>query len=173
VPLLRRTCGTALEAGFSKALVVLGFEHADFAGQLASLPVETIINPLFADGLSTSLQTGIHALAPEVDGVLVMLADMPGLTAVNISKLIDAFKRAGGTAIVRATDHGKRGNPVILPRMVFPEIFKLRGDVGAKPIVEGFEGRVIDVEIGSAASVDVDTAEAIAAAGGVPDRAGS
>jgi molybdenum cofactor cytidylyltransferase len=96
-----------------------------------------------------------------------MLADMPGLTAANIAKLADAFKRAGGTAVVRATDHGKRGNPVILPRMVFPEIFKLRGDVGAKSIVEGFEGRVIDVEIGAAASQDVDTETAIRAAGGV------
>jgi molybdenum cofactor cytidylyltransferase len=166
VPLLRRTCETALEAGFSKALVVLGFEHADFAGQLASLPVETIVNPLYADGLSTSLQAGIHALAPDIDGVLVMLADMPALTAANISKLVNAFKRAGGTAIVRATDHGKRGNPVILPHIVFAEIFKLRGDVGAKPIVEGFEGRVIDVEIGAAASLDVDTEAAIKAAGG-------
>ena len=69
--------------------------------------------------------------------------------------------------MVRATDNGKRGNPVILPRMVFPEIMKLRGDVGAKPIVEGFEGRVIDVEIGAAASQDVDTELAIKAAGGV------
>ena len=52
----------------------------------------------------------------------------------------------------------------------FPEIIKLRGDVGAKPIVEGFEGRVIDIEIGRAASADVDTAEAIVAAGGVLER---
>ena len=168
VPLLRRTCETVMEAGFSKALVVLGFEHETFAAQLASLPVETIVNPLFADGLSTSLQAGIQAMDTDADGVLVMLADMPGITAADIAKLTEAFKRAGGTAIVRATDHGKRGNPVILPRSVFGEVTKLRGDVGAKPIIEGFEGRVIDVEIGAAASLDVDTAEAISLAGGKP-----
>ena len=166
VPLLRRTCATVLEAGFSKALAVLGFEQASLAAQLASLPVQTVHNPRFAEGLSTSLQAGVQALDPDADGVLVMLADMPGLTAANIIKLTDAFKRAGGSAVVRATDNGKRGNPVILPRVVFPEIFKLRGDVGAKPIVEGFEGRVIDVEIGAAASLDVDTEAAIRAAGG-------
>jgi molybdenum cofactor cytidylyltransferase len=167
VPLLRRTCETVLEAGFSKALVVLGFEEESFANQLASLPVRTVNNPRFAEGLSTSLQAGVQALGADCDGALVMLADMPGVTSGNIAKLVEAFKRAGGAAIVRATDNGKRGNPVILPRLVFAEVFKLRGDVGAKPIVEGFEGRVIDVEIGRAASVDVDTAEAIAAAGGV------
>ncbi len=167
VPLLRRTCETVLEAGFSKALVVLGFEKESFASQIKSLPVETVKNPRFAEGLSTSLQTGIQALNADADGVLVMLADMPALTAADIVKLVEAFKRAGGAAVVRATDNGKRGNPVILPRMVFPEIMKLRGDVGAKPIVEGFEGRVIDVEIGAAASQDVDTELAIKAAGGV------
>jgi molybdenum cofactor cytidylyltransferase len=167
VPLLRRICGMVLDAGFSKAVVVLGFEEDSFASQLASLPIKTVINPRFAEGLSTSLQAGIQALDADADGALVMLADMPGLTAANIVKLADAFKRAGGTAIVRATDNGKRGNPVILPRIVFPEIFKLRGDVGAKPIVEGFEGRVIDVEIGAAASQDVDTEAAISAAGGI------
>ena len=113
------------------------------------------------------MQAGIHALDDDADGVLVALADMPGLTAADIRKLVDAFKRAGGTALVRATDNGKRGNPVILPRMVFPEIFKLRGDVGAKPVVAGFEGMVIDVEIGAAASLDVDTEAGIKAAGGV------
>ena len=165
VPLLRRTCGTVIEAGFSKALVVLGFEEESFKAQLASLPVETVHNPRFADGLSTSLQAGIQALDTDVDGVLVMLADMPSITATDISRLVDAFKRAGGSALVRATDHGKRGNPVILPRSVFGEMMKLRGDVGAKPIVEGFEGRVIDVEIGAAASQDVDT-EAASPRGG-------
>ena len=167
VPLLRRTCETVLDAGFSNAHVVLGFEHGGFAAQLASLPVAIVNNPRYAEGLSTSLQAGIQSLNADVDGVLVMLADMPGLTAADIVKLVEAFKRAGGAVVVRATDNGKRGNPVILPRMVFPEIMKLRGDVGAKPIVEGFEGRVIDVEIGVAASQDVDTEAAIKAAGGL------
>ena len=167
VPLLRRTCETVLQAGFAKVHVVLGFEHESFAAQLISLPVQVSVNPLYGDGLSTSLQAGIKALGPQADGVLVMLADMPGLTVADLAKLAAAFKRAGGTAIVRATDNGKRGNPVILPRSVFPEIFKLRGDVGAKPIVESFEGRVIDIEIGAAASLDVDTEAAVLAAGGV------
>jgi molybdenum cofactor cytidylyltransferase len=167
VPLLRRTCETVLEAGFSKAFIVLGFDEQSFAKQLASLPVQTVNNPRFAEGLSTSLQAGIQALDDDCDGALVMLADMPGIKAADIAKLTDAFKRAGGTAVVRATDHGKRGNPVILPRSVFAEVMKLRGDVGAKPIIEGFEGRVIDVEIGAAASLDVDTEMAVRAAGGV------
>lgn len=168
VPLLRRTCQTVLSAGFPAVNVVLGFEHEILAQQLHSINANIIINPGFAEGLSTSLKAGVDSLPPSTDGVLVVLADMPAVTASDLKRLADAFGRAGGQAVIRATDHGKRGNPVILPRSVFADIARLQGDVGAKPIIEGYEGRVIDLEIGAAASVDVDTAEAIKAAGGIP-----
>ena len=47
-----------------------------------------------------------------------------------------AFRKAGGTAIVRATHDGKRGNPVILPRALFPAVAQLEGDTGARHMVE-------------------------------------
>jgi molybdenum cofactor cytidylyltransferase len=99
--------------------------------------------------------------------VLIHLADMPGVTPDAIRQMAKAFALSGGTSIVRATHAGKRGNPVILPRSVFPQISRLTGDMGARAIVEGFAGQVIDVEIGEAASLDVDTPEALKAAGGV------
>ena len=165
VPLLRRTTETVIATGFTLVRVVLGYEYEAFSRQLSGLDVEIIHNPLFADGISTSLKAGI-AHSPDMDGVLVMLADMPAITSDNLLLLKAAFIKSGGDAIIRATDNGKRGNPIILPRLVFPELARLQGDVGAKPIVEGFEGRLIDVEIGAAASLDVDTAEGIKAAGG-------
>ncbi len=73
----------------------------------------------------------------------------------------------GGRAIVRAVADGKRGNPVILPRSTFAAIMKLEGDIGARAIVETSGLDVVDVEIGSAAHLDVDTPEAVLAAGGV------
>ena len=46
-------------------------------------------------------------------------------------------------------------------------MLRLQGDVGARHVIESGSVGVIDVEIGHAASVDVDTAEAMAEAGGV------
>ena len=62
---------------------------------------------------------------------------------------------------------GKRGNPVILPRALFPEVAKLEGDTGARHIVESGANAVVDIEIGPGASIDVDTPEAMRLAGGV------
>jgi molybdenum cofactor cytidylyltransferase len=166
IPLLRKTVQTAIAAGFPVPLVILGHEHEHFRQQIAEIPHSAHINYPYAEGLSTSLKCAISALGPDVDGAMILLADMPALTKADIRKLSEAFAKSGGEAVIRATDNGKRGNPVILPRAVFPQVMKLQGDVGAKPIIEGFDGRVIDVEIGRAASIDVDTVEAIQAAGG-------
>ena len=62
---------------------------------------------------------------------------------------------------------GKRGNPVLLPRSLFPAIAHLEGDTGARHLVEAEGLDVIDVEIGEGASIDVDTREALEGAGGV------
>ncbi|KAB2949535.1 MAG: NTP transferase domain-containing protein, partial [Rhizobiaceae bacterium] len=98
---------------------------------------------------------------------LVVLGDMPGVSVRDLDRLIEAFRAAGGTAIVRATHRGKRGNPVVLPRALFAEVATLEGDTGARHLVEAEGATVIDVEIGEAAFVDVDTPDAMARAGGV------
>ena len=98
---------------------------------------------------------------------------MPGVNPADIDRLIKAFETSRGQAIVRATHEGKRGNPVILPKVVFPLIEQIEGDVGARQLVESGDTAVVDVEIGSAASLDVDTPERLRAAGGAMGTADS
>lgn len=165
-PLIVRSASALISSGIGEVFAVLGHNAALMKTLLTDTPVSTVANPDFADGLSSSLRTGIAALPHDCDGVVVHLADMPAVTADDIKRMAQAFAKSGASAIIRATDHGKRGNPVILPRSVFPHVSRLTGDMGARAIVEGFAGQVIDVEIGGAASLDVDTPEALKAAGG-------
>jgi molybdenum cofactor cytidylyltransferase len=166
-PLVRRTVETALASRAGEVVVVTGHQEDRVAVALAGLEVRRVRNGDFATGLASSLKAGIGALLPAADGALVMLGDMPGVTAADLDRLIAAFGKAGGGAIVRATFEGKRGNPVILPRALFADVMKLEGDTGARHIVESEGNAVVDVEIGEAAAVDVDTPEAMELAGGV------
>ena len=164
--LIKRSAKVLQASGVRSVNVVLGHEAERMQGLLDGLEVSSIINPDFADGLASSLRSGIAALAHDSDGVLVHLADMPGVTSQMMRSMTQAFVKAGGNAIVRATHGGKRGNPVILPRSVYAQVSRLTGDMGARAIVEGFAGRIIDIEIGEAAGLDVDTPVALKAAGG-------
>ncbi|MBB5577445.1 MULTISPECIES: NTP transferase domain-containing protein [Rhizobium] len=168
IPLVRRSAITALASGASAVVAVTGHRREDIEQALAGLAVERVHNPDYASGMASSLVAGISTPAAQrADGVLVMLADMPGVTSGDLKTLIAAFRKANGQAIVRAVSRGKRGNPVILPRAVFDAVMRLEGDVGARHIIETAGLPIIDADIGDAAHLDVDTPEAVLAAGGI------
>jgi len=170
-PLVRRTAKTALGADPASVIVVTGHRRSEIEAALSGLNVTFVENPDYASGMASSLISGFSAPpAREADGVLVMLADMPGVKSANLDALIAAFREASGRAIVRAVSRGKRGNPVILPRAVGDAVMRLESDVGARHIVETSGLPVIDVDIGDAAHLDVDTPEAVLAAGGILRR---
>ncbi|WFU03566.1 molybdopterin-binding/glycosyltransferase family 2 protein [Rhizobium sp. CB3171] len=168
IPLVRRSAATAMASGAAAVIAVTGHRRAEIEQALAGLAIECVHNPDYASGMASSLVAGISApVAQRADGALVMLADMPGVTSDDLKTLIAAFRKANGQAIVRAVSRGKRGNPVILPRAVFDAVMRLEGDVGARHIIETAGLAVIDVDIGDAAHLDVDTPEAVLAAGGI------
>jgi molybdenum cofactor cytidylyltransferase len=166
-PLLRRTARKVLASRVGRTVVVLGHQAERATAALEGLDVRIVANPDYATGLSSSLKAGIAALPAEAAGALVVLGDMPGVTVGDLDRLVAAFETAGGLSIVRATFNGKRGNPVILPRSLFAAVDGLSGDTGARHIVESGAAEVVDVEIGEGAFLDVDTPEAMRAAGGV------
>ena len=166
VPLVRRTARETIASGAAPVVVVLGHQAELVRSALDGLDLAVTENPDFASGLSGSLKTGIGRLPPEIDGALIVLADMPEVSASDLKRMIDAFARHHGGAIVRATHDGKRGNPVLLPRALFAEVERLTGDTGARHIVEASDLDTVEVELGRAASVDVDTPDALRLAGG-------
>ena len=167
VPLVRRVAQRLAESRASATVAVVGHQAERVRDALSGLALSAVDNPRYADGLSTSLKAGVMALPVAADGAMIVLGDMPDISTTDLDALIAAFAKAGGRAVVRATHGGKRGNPVILPRALFADVEKLEGDTGARHIVEASDTEVIDVEIGEAASVDVDTPDAMHEAGGV------
>ncbi len=167
-PLVRRTVERVLSSQARSVTVVLGHRAEEVRGRLDGLDAELVFNPDYGSGMASSLRAGLAAVSGgNADGVLVALADMPAVRTEDLDVLIDRFRQEDGRAIIRAVSAGKRGNPVILPRNTFAAFMKLEGDIGARAIIETSGLEVVDVEIGAAAHLDVDTPEAVLGAGGV------
>ncbi|SEH88609.1 molybdopterin molybdochelatase /molybdenum cofactor cytidylyltransferase [Rhizobium tibeticum] len=168
VPLVRRSVMTAIGSRSSSVVVVTGHRKNDIEAALSGLNAMTVHNPDYASGIASSLSTGFSVeQARDADGILVMLADMPGVSSGDLDRLIAAFRRSNGQSIIRAVSRGKRGNPVIMPKSLFDEVMRLEGDVGARHIIETSGVPVVDIDIGDSAHLDVDTPEAVIAAGGI------
>lgn len=169
-PLVRRMAERALESRADMVAAVTGYRTDDISAALDGLDLTVIENPDYASGMASSLKTGVAALGDRLAGIMILLGDMPGVETAHLDALISAFEEHGGEAIVRAADGDHRGNPVILPMKLAPAIQRLEGDVGARALIEESGLPVIDIDIGPAARIDVDTPEAVRAAGGRIER---
>ncbi|MBY5819127.1 nucleotidyltransferase family protein [Rhizobium leguminosarum] len=167
VPLVRRSVLTALAADAASVIVVTGHRRSEIEAALDGLDLTFVDNPDYTSGMASSLIAGFSSGdADGADGILVMLADMPGISTTHLDALISAFRNAGGEAVVRAVSQGKPGNPVILPRSLTQAVLRLEGDVGARDIIATSGLPVLDVDVGDAALLDVDTPDEVLAAGG-------
>jgi molybdenum cofactor cytidylyltransferase len=166
-PLVRRIAEQTLASKADPVIVVSGHRPDELAAALDGLAVTIVHNPDYAEGLATSLRTGIGHVPPDASGAIVLLADMPGIDRAVIDRLIAASEASPPPRIILPTVQGKRGNPVLWSREFFPELTAISGDTGARHVLGAHEDAIERVEIGAAAGIDVDTPEALAAAGGV------
>jgi molybdenum cofactor cytidylyltransferase len=162
VPIVRRVALAALESRARPVVVVTGHQADRIAEALEGLDVQFVHNPNYAKGLSTSLKTGIGALAADADGAAVCLGDMPRIEANHIDRLISAFAPKEGRLIALPLYEGKRGNPVLFGRSLFAEMMEAEGDTGARHIIGSHADEVVEVDLGTdAIFADVDTPEAL------------
>ncbi|MGL4636813.1 MAG: NTP transferase domain-containing protein [Beijerinckiaceae bacterium] len=162
---LVRHAAEAVEAvGFPAFITVVGHDAANVSEALAGVETSLVNNPDYATGMSSSLKAGIAAVPETAGAVLVMLGDMPSVTPAIIKRLLDAFSGHPEALAIVPTVAGQRGNPVLLSRKLFGEIAKLKGDAGARKLLDAVGEGVIEVSIDDAAVLlDVDTSEALAA----------
>ncbi|MFM7483140.1 MAG: NTP transferase domain-containing protein [Burkholderiaceae bacterium] len=119
VPLVMRQLIALSGAGVDEVVVVLGHYADQVEAAVAHLPITLVRNPSPDDGQASSVRLGLEALSPQLDAVIVALADQPMIDAPDITTLISAFRQRGDKAMVvprlQSTD-GKwvPGNPVIL-----------------------------------------------------------
>jgi len=162
-PLVRIAAEEALASQARPVIVVTGHQRDAVEAALQGLDVRTVHNPDFADGLSTSVKTGLAAVPDDADGAIVCLGDMPQVKASLIDRLLAAFDPERGALVVVPVIDGKRGNPVVWSRRFFPELMHLEGDVGARNAIARNAEAVTEVPFADAAAlIDVDTPDVLA-----------
>lgn len=88
-----------------------------------------------AEGMGASLRAGLAALPADSAGAFVFLGDMPKVPPAVLPALAEAL--AGGAAAAAPVWEGRRGNPVLLGRALFPQLLKVQGDQGARGALSG------------------------------------
>jgi molybdenum cofactor cytidylyltransferase len=132
-PAVRRAARRALESRLEVVVVVTGHEAETVRGALDGLAVEVVHNPSWQAGQSTSVRTGLAAVAAGAAAVVFIPCDQPFLTAGLLDGLI-ARHVAGGAAIVVPAWRGRRGAPALIDSSLFAEVATVTGDAGARQL---------------------------------------
>lgn len=130
LPLLRRQVMRALQV--APVLVALPSAAHPRAGVLEGLEARLLEVPESAEGLSGTLR-GAVARLPDCEAFLVVLADLPEITAEDMARVLGP---GNGARIRRgATEDLRPGHPIRFDAQLRPEFAALEGDTGGQEIV--------------------------------------
>jgi molybdenum cofactor cytidylyltransferase len=164
-PLVVRTVEALLATEIWPVVVVVGAHHDRVRPVLARLPVLVAENPAWAEGLASSIRTGIATLrefSRELDGALVTLCDQPAFSAEVVARLM-AARQDSGRSIAAARYGGRLGVPALFGREHFATLGALTGETGARDFLNQDPDRVTAVEL-PALAADLDTPDEYRAA---------
>ena len=158
IPLIRQRALCCLASDADSVRVVLPPDRPERDAVLDGLNLEIIHNSGSELGMAHSLKCGIRGIT--TDEVLIVLADLPDLTASDLNKVISAAKVHPSADILRGADtNGRPGHPVLMRSSLFKELSELEGDTGAQPVLRRYKTETVLVPIGPAALRDLDTPE--------------
>jgi molybdenum cofactor cytidylyltransferase len=157
--LVRHVAEAAVQSAPDPVIVVTGHRAEDVQAELTGLPVRIVHNPLFVDGLSTSLKAGFSTLPLETRAAIVLLGDMPFVRPELIDALVASWRDKGEPAALVPVLNGQRGNPVVLSRALQATVMGLSGDVGAGSALRGRSDVLEWPTEDTAVIQDIDTSE--------------
>lgn len=160
-PALHIVVSNAVAVAGHAVTVVVGAHAREMTHLLAHSPASVIVNRQWQEGMGSSLRYGVASLPPGCQSVMVLLGDQVAITADDLKRLVSAWK--GEESMIAASVYEQRvGVPAIFPRVCFSELAELRGDQGARMVLERNNYRLVRVPMSNAA-IDLDTPEDLAA----------
>lgn len=163
-PLYSLGLSQAVASGLDEIRVVLGPESADLERDIqvrfeGEEKIRLERNPHgAARGMMSSLKVGLRAVEGRYDGAMVLLADMPLVTAIMVNELIGAFAKR--PSIVIAECGGRLRHPRIIPARLFPEFLELADDEKGTRVIDKHREDIVEVSVGSELNyIDIDTPE--------------
>lgn len=155
--LVRRAVRAAAGAGVDRVVAVLGHEEARVRAELHGLPCAIVVNLDHAQGVDTSLQSGVRQAA-EADAIVVVLADMPFVTAGMIATLVERHRTTGAPLVV--SHYGDvQAPPTLYGRALFAELLSTPGERCAKQVVGRHEHEAVAVAWPADTLRDIDVPE--------------
>ena len=140
--------------------LVLGANAKKIKAQLPNVSLNIVENTEWQEGMGSSIRIGVQAVidsANKHDGVLILVCDQPYLSESSIKDLI-ALQAINNTAIAASFYANIAGTPALFHQSVFSDLLALKGDQGAKRIIQERDQELAKLQFEKGV-LDIDTPE--------------
>ena len=142
--LVRRAVRLAGEAGLDPVILVTGHARQAVENEVRDLDCAPIFNPDHATGIQTSVACGVEAVPAACGAAVVMLSDMPFVTARMVRTLVERHAETGAPLVV--SSYGEvNAPPMLYERSLFGEISRMRAGCG-REVVRRHHARAVQVD---------------------------
>jgi len=162
-PMIVHQVEQIIEAGMKDHLIVVLGHQAEAVKAALPEDITTVFNAQHPSGMTSSIQAGIKLAAPDVDGFMICLSDMPRLKAVDYKKVNQVFLEQypiDPFTIVQPVFHQKEkknGHPVVFSRQYKNLLLQHKVPEGCRDIIRTYHKQVKEIKMGAAILWDIDT----------------
>ncbi len=129
-------------------IAVVGHEKEKIVREISDCGVTILDNPDYQRGMSTSLKTAVECLAKrkDVGALLIFTGDMPFIREETINRVIAGYNKTNACIVVPRYQ-GRRGHPVLLDCELFFELLTVKGDTGARVVLQNHWDEIEWIEV--------------------------
>jgi len=147
------------QSNVDETLVVLGSNRENIEEAIKDLPVKSVYNPRFKEGMLSSAQKGFVSLPEEAEAVLVFLGDQPRIPSSVIDQIIRTYHSSEKGIVLPVYDK-KRGHPVLISTKYREEVAHLDPQLGLRELIHNHPEDILEVDLDSSSILeDIDTPE--------------
>ena len=144
----------------SELIVIVGHEKNVIKNLIFNKDIKILENKDYRKGIGTSIALGMNNLNVDIDGVMIIPADMPYINSKDLINLEKKFMELNCVKVVMPEHNYRTGNPVILPRNYFKTLKSLKDDFGARSLIRKKD--IVTLKTGFGTIFDIDTKEELA-----------
>ena len=134
--LINHIIDTLVKSKVDKTIVILGFQSSKVRKiTIKNKKINFVYNKNYKSGMASSIKTGLKRVSKKNIGFLIVQADMPLISKNIINSICYAIKN-NKKEIIAPTYKGKIGNPVGFKISIIKKLIKIRGDYGAKKMIQ-------------------------------------
>jgi len=156
--LLQHAIDTAKQSLAKSTIVVLGSGIEQILDTIDTDGLYVVQNDDWQSGIASSISFGIKSLQnidPMPDAVILMTCDQPFVSSDLLNELIAKQKETGKLIIASQYDD-TIGIPALFHKSLFEQLTALKGDSGAKKLMEQNKDGVVTVPFPKG-GIDIDT----------------